>query len=729
MKKIRQYLSIFLTLAVTLTCFADTSVYAQTGEPLGQAAESDSGTVRELPIDRSFKVPVTGGLKSTNISKYAYEKWTQGITSYIEETEEGGCRRIEAADDKVYIETYSADYKLLSTKTIDFELKKFGGYYKGEDARYIVYGQPNYSEKDTKEVVRVVKYDNDWNKLGQCSITAGNSTLGVYDPFEYGVVRMTENEGILYIHTSRLLYGLQNEDSYTVVHHQANITYVVDEESMECVMNAANGDYVSHSLDQYILTDGETVYRLDLGDGAPRAVVLANNPVYRKSDGEDPWWSSNDRIWLMQMIGDTGQAYTGVSLGGFELMGDTLLVIGNSVVQDATVTNASDENTHRNIFVITQNKKEVGTSFKFLTDYTKEDGITVRTPHIVKVEDGYYILWEEIHTERERNVYETRVAKMTPDGTIEGKIYRIKARLSDCRPIVTSDNRLLWYVTAYDQTMSFYSLDLNRLDDYEYSGPIYAEDFDIRLSQYTFTRVNSSHMQPYTPKVSVYYKGKELVYGEDYTFDFRDYYTEGTAYVDVTGKDYFVGSKTVTYTILPAEEDPPYQEPSWWGNGGSSQNNNQTGSSTSNNNQTGSSSGTGKYNSISNNNKTGNTSYTGKNTTGNTSYTGKNTTSSTETVQKPGKVTGVKVYNSWGKKLRVSWNRQQKISGYQIQYARNKKFTKGKKTVNVSKSSTLRIIKGLKKKTYYVRMRAYAASGNSRLYGAWSKAVKVKVKI
>lgn len=728
MKKIRQYLSIFLTLAVTLTCFADTSVYAQTGEPLGQAAESDSGTVRELPIDRSFKVPVTEGLLSDNISKYAYEKWTHCITSYIEETEEGGCRRIEAADDKVYIETYSADYKLLSTKTIDFELKKFGGYYKGEDARYIVYGQPNYGEEDTKEVVRVVKYDNDWNKLGQCSITAGNSTLGVYDPFEFGAVRMTENEGILYIHTSRLLYWDAVNDP-TPIHHQANITYVVDEESMECVMNAAGGDYVSHSLDQYILTDGETVYRLDLGDGAPRAVVLANNPVYKKSEGEDPWWSSNDRIWLMQMIGGYGVNYTGVSLGGFELMGDTLLVIGNSVVQDATVTNASDETTHRNIFVITQNKKwETGTHFKFLTDYTEEDGITVRTPHIVKVADGYYILWEEIHTERESEVYTTRVAKMTPDGTIEGKIHRIKARLSDCKPIVTSDNRLLWYVTANNKSLSFYSLDLNRLDDYEYSGPIYAEDFDIRLSQYTFKCVNSTHMQPYTPKVSVYYKGKELVYGEDYTFDFRDYYTEGTAYVDVTGKDYFVGSKTVTYTILPAEEDPPYQEPSWWGNGGSSQNNNKTGSSTSNNNRTGSS--------TSNNNKTGSSSGTGKyssilnnNKTGNTSGTGKNTTSSTEAVQKPGKVTGVKVYNSWGKKLRVSWNSKQKISGYQIQYARNKKFTKGKKTVNVSKSSTLRIIKGLKKKTYYVRMRAYAASGNSRLYGAWSKAVKVKVKI
>ena len=697
MKKFRQYISIFLALAVTLTCFTDISVYAQTEKALGQAAASDSGTIRTPPIDRSFRVSVTEGLKSTNISKYAYKKWTHGIISYLEETEEGGYRRIEAADDKVYIETYSVDYKLLSTKTIDFELKKFGGYYKGENARYIVYGQPNYGEDDKKEVVRVVKYDDEWNKLGQCSITAGNLTLGVYDPFENGAVRMTENEGILYIHTSRLLYWDQSKDPGMVKHHQANLTYAVDEESMKCVMNAAGGDWVSHSLDQYILTDGDYIYRLDLGDGAPRAVVVARNSVYKQPEDEHTWWMSDDRVRLLEMIGGYGVNYTGVSLGGYELMGNTLLVIGNSVVQDAAVTNANDETTHRNIFVITQDTNwETAPQFKFLTNYTKEDGITVRTPHIVKVAGGYYILWEELYTERDSEVYTTRIAKMTPDGTIEGKIHRIKARLSDCKPIVTSDNRLLWYVTANNKSLLFYSLDLNRLDDYEYSGPIYAEDFDIRLSQYTFKRVNSNHMQPYTPKVSVYYNGKKLVYGKDYTFDFRDYYTEGTAYVDVTGKDYFTGTQTVSYTILPADEEPPYQEPSWWGSS-SSQNKNQTGSK-------------------SDKNKTGNSSSSNKN-------------SSTQAVQKPTKVTRVKVSNLWGRKIKVSWSRQQKISGYQIQYAQNKKFTKSKKTVNVSRGSSLKIIRGLKKKkTYYVRVRAYAASGNSKLYSAWSKSVKIKIK-
>lgn len=55
---------------------------------------------------------------------------------------------------------------------IKYELPKFGGYFKGKDARYIVFGQNNHESDNTKEVVRVVKYDDDWNKLGQCSITS-----------------------------------------------------------------------------------------------------------------------------------------------------------------------------------------------------------------------------------------------------------------------------------------------------------------------------------------------------------------------------------------------------------------------------------------------------------------------------------------------------------------------------------------------------------------------------
>ena len=85
--------------------------------------------------------------------------------------------------------------------------------------------------------------------------------------------------------------------------------------------------------------------------------------------------------------------------------------------------------------------------------------------------------------------------------------------------------------------------------------------------------------------------------------------------------------------------------------------------------------------------------------------------------------------NSTRRTLKVTWKKQQNISGYQIQYALNKKFTKGKKTVQASKYLSTKYIRSLKKKkTYYVRIRAYTKTDDGTTYGAWSKGKKIKVK-
>ena len=421
---------------------------------------------------------------------------------------------------------------------------------------------------------------------------------------------------------------------------------------------------------------------------------------------------------LLQIIGGIGDNYTGVSMGGFELMGDTLITAGSSIVQDSSVTKAPNEDTYRNIFVLTMDKDcNSGASFKWITDYKEEDGIRILNPQLIKVKDGCYIFWEEYYAERDRNFWVTRVAKLKEDGSLDGKIHKIHARLSNCRPIVTSDDHFIWYSTM-DSTPIFYSLDMNRLDDYDFNGRIFADQLEIKLSQYTYTAINDpSRMHSYKPDVTVYYQGKKLVNGQDYTYEYHDNYTQGTAYVDVTGKDFFVGTQRVSFQILPAEEDPPYQEPSWWGNGGKPTS---TPGATSKPNTTGKPTATKK-----------------PSTTGKSSTTGKKRTSTGAVIKKgtgtaavtPQKVKGIRVSNLKGKKAVVSWYKQEDMSGYQIQYAQNKKFTKGKKKLSASKSSAFRIITRLKKKTYYFRVRTYKYSGGSRKYGKWSKVVKVKIKL
>lgn len=96
----------------------------------------------------------------------------------------------------------------------------------------------------------------------------------------------------------------------------------------------------------------------------------------------------------------------------------------------------------------------------------------------------------------------------------------------------------------------------------------------------------------------------------------------------------------------------------------------------------------------------------------------------------PKKVTLSKV-TSGKKSFTAYWKKvTAQASGYQIQYALNKNFTKGKKTVTVTSYKTARkAIKKLKaKKKYYVRVRAYKKVDGEKYFGAWSKIKSVKTK-
>ena len=96
---------------------------------------------------------------------------------------------------------------------------------------------------------------------------------------------------------------------------------------------------------------------------------------------------------------------------------------------------------------------------------------------------------------------------------------------------------------------------------------------------------------------------------------------------------------------------------------------------------------------------------------------------------KPKQTAGIKVKKG-KKRMTVSWKRDKKATGYQITYAQNKKFKKGKKNITISKNKTVkRTIKKLKaRKTYYVKVRAYKKVGKTKIYGDYSKVKKVKVR-
>ncbi len=99
---------------------------------------------------------------------------------------------------------------------------------------------------------------------------------------------------------------------------------------------------------------------------------------------------------------------------------------------------------------------------------------------------------------------------------------------------------------------------------------------------------------------------------------------------------------------------------------------------------------------------------------------------STTASYKPGKVKTISAKNVKGKKIKVTFKKVSKATGYQIVYATNKKFTKAVKIKTKKNTYTLKKLK--KGKTYYVRVQAYRKVKGKVYYGKYSATKKIKVK-
>ena len=384
-----------------------------------------------------------GGAVSRNISREDYTVWSTVVRSYLAEEDDGTLTRVEYTDDgALIVESLSRDGAVLQSRSVEQELPLFGGFYSGEAYNFLVFGQKNDEENDDAEVVRVVKYDKDWQRLDSMSLRGANTVV----PFSSGSLRMTETDGALYIHTCHTMYADGNG-----VNHQANMTLAVDQESMALldgawqVSNATTG-YVSHSFAQFVRADGGYLYRVDHGDSVPRAVGISRcDPDI----GLSRTWSAK----APSIPGKYGDNATGVSVGGFEIGSEKLLIAGNAVDLNST---RYDPNGQRNIFLSLMRKDLLASYTVQLTKYTEGSGVRPGTPQLVKLSGEHFlVLWEERDAS---GSYLVRMAEVDQEGTVTRRGVSHRLRLSDCQPIVTSDGLVRWYVTD-GSTLTMYALD------------------------------------------------------------------------------------------------------------------------------------------------------------------------------------------------------------------------------------------------------------------------------
>ena len=253
------------------------------------------------------------------------------------------------------------------------------------------------------------------------------------------------------------------------------------------------------------------------------------------------------------------------------------------------------------------------------------------------------------------------------------------------------------------------------------------EECQIQLdaSVYTFDG------QEVQPKVSVSLAGATLTEGKDYRLEYKDNDSVGEGTVTITGIGNYINSKDAKFQIVERLATGKITSIS----------NAAKGMKVSWNKINGAegyviyrASGNGSYKAIKTITNVNTLSYTDTGATTNGSkytyavrgykgsvkgdYTGKSAYCVT-----PSKLTYAK--NTASKKMTVKWNRNTKVTGYQVSY----KTGKTEKTVTIKSNKTLStVIKSLKKgSTYSVKVRGYKTVSGVNYYSAWSSAKNVKV--
>lgn len=412
--------------------------------------ESEQKTVTKTYINENI-----------NAQNYTYSFHPNCIGSYLESVD-GGYMRVQkynTAD--VLIEYYTDSFSYISTQTIKAELPIFGGFYAGSDSYYLVWGKENLEEYDSNEVIRVVKYNKNWERVSQCSLYGANTTT----PFAGGLVRMTECNGYLFVRTTHEMYkdgGLYN--------HQANITLQIRIEDMvltDCVGGSSGYiiGFVSHCFNTFVLADDTNhILTLDQGDGNPRGSVIG-----RYTEVPDDYGLTGDyrSVVTFRYQGETGQNTTKASLGGFEYSDTSILVAGTSIAQDENYRSDYAQNLYLSVTDRAEledaPEKDASTknttTMRWITNF-KEDGNhfhhCATTPRLVKWNNNLFLLiWSE--TEYDKPTGKLYYEFVDGTGKQIGEIHSEQGEISDCQPVM-KDNKTVWYTTD-NKNLCFYAID------------------------------------------------------------------------------------------------------------------------------------------------------------------------------------------------------------------------------------------------------------------------------
>ena len=390
--------------------------------------------------------------------------FTNIVRSYLSVCE-GGYMRVYVDKKKyteyktVYIEYYDEKLNILSKKSIEPELPMWGGFYAAKEAYYLVEGQRNSDCKNGTEVVRIIKYDKNWKRVGSGSIYSEKGwDYEIRCPFDYGCVNMTEQNGILYVFTSREGYI----DEMYGRGHQGMMLISLNEKTMETKIVEAN---FNHSFTQFIDSDEKWLYLYEESDGE-RATILSR--LQPESAGS---------YKIIPVLHYGGQRTSGWSIPTYASADDvavsdhSVLGVGYSIDQSMYDEADRSDNNIYNIYLTVTPKDsftEADTKLIWLTDY-KEKVNAFFNLSLAKVNDNrFMVMWEEVQGTKQRVAYDSSNPNdpfsggklhylfVDSNGNKVSKEFTASASASQCKPIM-NDSKMI-YCASVDGAVCFYTI-------------------------------------------------------------------------------------------------------------------------------------------------------------------------------------------------------------------------------------------------------------------------------
>lgn len=364
------------------------------------------------------------------------------------------------AKKNIGIEYYDSNFKIQSKKNIAMELNYYGGFYAGNNAYYLIEGQANEEEKADREVIRVIKYDTNWKRLGAAKITGDPSKVyrHIRYPFDVGCVEMTEVDGKLYIVTGHTGYI----DTTIGQGHQGFLMLEVDETKLEGRIIDAD---LWHSFFQYIDYKDSNFYVAEQSEGSRYAKITRYSKINFKETAIPvlEYGGGRDSVWALPCY---------ANVWGVGTSKTNVLSLGDSIDQSKydQIRDLSNEGIRlaRNIYITVTPINDFSkdkTQVKWITDYKdSSESKTINLAYLTKINDNKFMIsWSENNDTQEiegtdlLSINKLHYVFIDGNGNKLSKEYTAHACISNCKPIVKG-NKVVFYASSGNM-VDFYSID------------------------------------------------------------------------------------------------------------------------------------------------------------------------------------------------------------------------------------------------------------------------------